>query len=89
LIKFRYEPGDVLVVRPKNLSEEVDEFIKMMDWEEIADNAFVLVPNDEGKLCKSKTIMVAFYILYLVIMYHHRSKSTCTLGFNTYIKKNV
>ncbi|CAI2170561.1 4830_t:CDS:10 [Funneliformis geosporum] len=44
---FKYDPGDVLVVRPKNLSEEVDEFIKMMDWEEIADNAFVLVPNDD------------------------------------------
>jgi hypothetical protein len=35
----------------------VDEFIKMMGWEEIADNAFVLVPNDEGELSKSKTMM--------------------------------
>jgi sulfite reductase alpha subunit-like flavoprotein len=47
---YRYEPGDVLVVRPKNIPEEVDEFIKMMDWEEIADKAFKLVSKYEGKL---------------------------------------
>ncbi|PKK76336.1 riboflavin synthase domain-like protein [Rhizophagus irregularis] len=46
---FKYEPGDVLVVRPKNIPEEVDEFIKMMDWEEIADKAFKLVSKYEDR----------------------------------------
>jgi sulfite reductase alpha subunit-like flavoprotein len=49
MIDFRYEPGDVLVVRPKNIPEEVDEFIKMMGWEESADKAFKLIPKYEGK----------------------------------------
>ncbi|CAG8622894.1 15475_t:CDS:2, partial [Dentiscutata heterogama] len=42
-----YVPGDVAVIRPKNLPEEVNEFIKMMDLSNIADDAFVLIPNDE------------------------------------------
>ncbi|RIA87746.1 hypothetical protein C1645_713689 [Glomus cerebriforme] len=46
---FKYEPGDVLVVRPKNLPDEVDEFIKMMGWEESADKAFILASNDEDR----------------------------------------
>ncbi|CAG8628141.1 8417_t:CDS:10 [Dentiscutata erythropus] len=45
--EFKYVPGDVAVIRPKNLSEEVNEVIKMMDLSNIADDAFVLIPNDE------------------------------------------
>ncbi|CAG8650834.1 9689_t:CDS:10, partial [Ambispora leptoticha] len=44
-----YKPGDVAVFRPKNLSEEVEEFIKMMDWVDIADDPFVLIPNQEDR----------------------------------------
>lgn len=32
-----YEPGDVLVIYPKNRQEDVDLFIFMMQWTEIAD----------------------------------------------------
>lgn len=32
-----YEPGDVLVIYPKNRQEDVDLFISMMQWTEIAD----------------------------------------------------
>ncbi|CAG8496364.1 18929_t:CDS:10, partial [Gigaspora rosea] len=45
--ELRYAPGDVAVIRPKNLSEEVNEFIKMMNLSDIADDAFILIPNDE------------------------------------------
>ncbi|KAG9305831.1 hypothetical protein G9A89_006242 [Geosiphon pyriformis] len=44
-----YKPGDVVVVRPKNLKEEVDEFVKMMEWSSIADDPFILIPNQEDR----------------------------------------
>lgn len=32
-----YEPGDVLTVYPKNFAEDVDNFLTMMDWRDVAD----------------------------------------------------
>ncbi|CAG8570839.1 14662_t:CDS:10 [Cetraspora pellucida] len=43
----KYYPGDVAVIRPKNLSEDVNEFINMMNLSDVADDTFILVPNDE------------------------------------------
>ncbi|CAG8457692.1 10979_t:CDS:10 [Ambispora gerdemannii] len=48
-LALNYKPGDVVVIRPKNLSEEVEEFIQMMDWVDIADDAFTLIPNQESR----------------------------------------
>ncbi|CAG8646383.1 26545_t:CDS:10 [Racocetra persica] len=45
--ELKYDPGDVAVIRPKNLPEDVDEFIKLMNWSDVADDTFILVPNDE------------------------------------------
>ncbi|CAG8477492.1 9333_t:CDS:10 [Paraglomus occultum] len=42
-----YDPGDIMVVRPRNLKKDVDSFLEMMKWTDIADNPFVLVPNQE------------------------------------------
>ncbi|CAG8555508.1 7172_t:CDS:2 [Racocetra fulgida] len=46
--EHKYNPGDVAVIRPKNLPEDVDEFIKLMNLSDVADDTFILVPNDEG-----------------------------------------
>lgn len=36
-LSIAYEPGDVLIIYPKNRHEDVDLFISMMQWTEIAD----------------------------------------------------
>lgn len=37
-LSVAYEPGDVLIIYPKNRQEDVDLFISMMQWTEIADS---------------------------------------------------
>lgn len=44
-----YNAGDVMVVRPCNLPDEVQEVINFFHWEAIADKPFRLVPTREGK----------------------------------------
>nr|CAG8461794.1 1193_t:CDS:10 [Entrophospora candida] len=51
--ELKYQPGDVVIIHPKNSVKEVDEFIKMMDWSDIADDPFILIPNDEDKIIPS------------------------------------
>jgi sulfite reductase alpha subunit-like flavoprotein len=40
---YSYGPGAVAVVYPKNFSEDVDEFIKLMHWEDVADTSIEIV----------------------------------------------
>lgn len=44
-LSVAYEPGDVLVVYPKNRQEDVDLFISMMQWTEIADKPVQCIPT--------------------------------------------
>ncbi|CAG8713465.1 14119_t:CDS:10, partial [Acaulospora morrowiae] len=46
---LNFNSGDVAVLYPKNLPEEVDEFLELINLSDIADDAFVLVPNDEDR----------------------------------------
>lgn len=43
-----YEPGDVAVIRPKNLPNEVDAFLEYMGWLDLADERLIVHPNSEG-----------------------------------------
>lgn len=47
---FSFNPGDVVTLFPKNLPEEVDQFLELLNLSDIADDAFTLLPNDEGML---------------------------------------
>ncbi len=38
-----YDPGDVLTIYPKNFPEDVDKFLDMMDWKNIADKSLKFV----------------------------------------------
>lgn len=38
-----YDPGDVLTIYPKNFPEDVDMFLNMMDWKDIADKPLEFV----------------------------------------------
>lgn len=38
-----YDPGDVLTIYPKNYSEDVDKFLDMMEWKDIADKSLKFV----------------------------------------------
>jgi sulfite reductase alpha subunit-like flavoprotein len=40
---YSYGPGAVAVVYPKNFPEDVDEFIKLMHWEDVADTSIEIV----------------------------------------------
>ncbi|KAK4954094.1 NAPDH-dependent diflavin reductase, partial [Elasticomyces elasticus] len=42
-----YGPGAVAVIYPKNFPQDVDLFIKTMDWERIADRPLQLVPSSQ------------------------------------------
>ncbi|KAG2186396.1 hypothetical protein INT43_002834 [Umbelopsis isabellina] len=42
-----YEPGDVAVIRPKNLPNEVDAFLEYMGWLDLADERLIVHPNSE------------------------------------------
>ena len=37
---YRYDPGDVAVIHPYASADEVDSFLKLQDWDDIADDAF-------------------------------------------------
>ncbi|PLN83137.1 hypothetical protein BDW42DRAFT_184380 [Aspergillus taichungensis] len=40
-----YGPGDVIAITPKNFADDVEAIIKMMGWEEQADQLVSLAPN--------------------------------------------
>ncbi|KAI9711996.1 MAG: NAPDH-dependent diflavin reductase [Bogoriella megaspora] len=39
-----YGPGDVLAIHPQNFSEDVDQFLSLMNWEEVADEPLKFSP---------------------------------------------
>jgi sulfite reductase alpha subunit-like flavoprotein len=43
-----YEPGDVAVIRPKNLPNEVDAFLEYMGWLDLSEELLIVHPNSEG-----------------------------------------
>lgn len=49
----RYAPGDIAVITPKNLPEEVDAFLTMMQWNNLADRLVRITPASKGKLTSS------------------------------------
>ena len=40
-----YQPGDVLVISPKNLDSDVMEMIRLMGWDDIADRSIHFIQN--------------------------------------------
>lgn len=44
-ISTNYEPGDILMVFPKNRAEDVDSLINSMQWTDVADKLIRLVPG--------------------------------------------
>ena len=43
----RYDPGDVLMVAPKNMPDTVDEFLKLLNLN--PETSFSLTQNDPGR----------------------------------------
>lgn len=39
-----YNSGDILVVRPQNTSQRVDEFLELLGWQDVADRPLVVEP---------------------------------------------
>lgn len=48
-----YEAGDILEVRPENLAEDVEQFLKVMKWQEEADKVFEVKSITKGELFSS------------------------------------
>jgi len=44
-----YEPGDVLTIYPRNAPEDVDQFLRAMDWSHIAERPVRLVPTSSNR----------------------------------------
>ncbi|KAJ3041224.1 NADPH-dependent diflavin oxidoreductase 1 [Rhizophlyctis rosea] len=42
---MKYQPGDVMVIRPCNLPDEVQQVINYFGWQEMADRHFRLIPT--------------------------------------------
>ena len=45
---YSYDPGDVAVIHPYASADEVDTFLKLQDWDDIADDAFDIKRNMTG-----------------------------------------
>ncbi|KAL9099575.1 MAG: hypothetical protein Q9163_004943 [Psora crenata] len=43
-----YEPGDVLVIYPRNTAEDVNQIIQLMQWDEMADRPVIFTPMRSG-----------------------------------------
>ncbi|ORE04617.1 riboflavin synthase domain-like protein [Rhizopus microsporus var. microsporus] len=48
--QLAYQPGDIAVIMPQNLREEVDMFLGLMGWSEYADQMIRITPNEEAVL---------------------------------------
>lgn len=46
---LNYDAGDILEVRPENLPEDVEQFLKVMKWEDRADEVFDMMSVTRGK----------------------------------------
>ncbi|KAI8339167.1 hypothetical protein BC941DRAFT_422326 [Chlamydoabsidia padenii] len=46
---FSYSPGDIAVITPQNLPEDVDAFLEQMHWSDLANKYIEIHPNDEDK----------------------------------------
>lgn len=47
-IRYRYECGDVAVLTPKNLPQEIDLFLEAMGWTDLGPKPIKIVPVSEG-----------------------------------------
>jgi sulfite reductase alpha subunit-like flavoprotein len=45
----RYNPGDIAVITPQNLPQDVDAFLEQMHWSDHANKYIEIHPSDEGK----------------------------------------
>ncbi|KAL9045714.1 MAG: hypothetical protein Q9214_001288 [Letrouitia sp. 1 TL-2023] len=46
-VTARYGPGDVLSIQPQNAIEDVQSMLKMMGWEEVADQQIAFAPTKQ------------------------------------------
>lgn len=44
----RYEPGDVFLIQPQNAVEDVQSMLKMMEWEDVADQQITFAPTNQN-----------------------------------------
>jgi sulfite reductase alpha subunit-like flavoprotein len=51
-----YGPGAIAVVYPKNFPADVQDFINLMDWEDIADTPLALMPNTSNSPQRSQSL---------------------------------
>lgn len=50
LTRNSYEAGDVAVITPQNIPEEIDIFLNQMGWAELAEKWITIRPADDGNL---------------------------------------
>ncbi|KAG0163002.1 NADPH-dependent diflavin oxidoreductase 1 [Apophysomyces sp. BC1034] len=63
-----YNPGDVAVITPQNLPEDVDAFLEQMEWTHLADKHIRILPaNDGRKLSPRWPAVMTFRELFI----HH------------------
>ncbi|RUS21655.1 NADPH-dependent diflavin oxidoreductase 1-like protein [Endogone sp. FLAS-F59071] len=43
-----YNPGDVAILQPHNLPSDVSDFLQTIGWSDLADDPFVIDPNQQG-----------------------------------------
>lgn len=58
-IDQEYEAGDVFVLEPKNLPKDVQSVLDFFEWNEIADDSFILVPRTRNP----KPFLISKFIL--------------------------
>jgi sulfite reductase alpha subunit-like flavoprotein len=71
-----YSPGDVAVIRPKNLPIEVDAFLEYMNWSDLADEQIIVRPTSEGKL--ATTVVVPTALANICVIRSSRSIALAT-----------
>ncbi|SAM07014.1 hypothetical protein [Absidia glauca] len=47
--EFRYNPGDIAVITPQNLPQDVDAFLEQMHWSDHANKYIEIHPSDDDK----------------------------------------
>ncbi|KAF7725891.1 NADPH-dependent diflavin oxidoreductase 1 [Apophysomyces ossiformis] len=52
--ELNYNPGDIAVITPQNLREDVDAFLEQMEWTHLAEKQFQIVPADEDRKLPSR-----------------------------------
>lgn len=67
---FSYNPGDSLVIYPKNLPEKVNQVLEYLGWEEIADNMIQISCAEENEIpfeLKTKMTLRKLFLNHLDI----------------------